>query len=208
MRCLYYEWSRKLHLFRLVFFSVTTLAPSTTHFILDIGAQYGWRRSPTPRTRKFVGFRSFFCMCVMFACVYRHKSFRLTHWYVSMLGDSTSVACRAVRGDGNRRLNWLSNLACSDYPDCLTLLAAMSWLSNHARSIVVTVCLTLFAAIAFLVWHCLAATALIVYLCVAAIALSVWLYWQQLHWLQLMWYRGKDIFYSSTEVCVCVHMVC
>ena len=133
---------------------------------------------------------------------------RLTHWYISMLGDSASVACRAMRGDGNRRSYWLSNLACSDYPDCLTLLAAMSWLSNHARSIVVTVCLTLFAAIAFLVWHCLAATALIIYLCVAAIALSVWLYWQQLHWLQLMWYRGKDIFYSSTEVCVCVHMVC
>ena len=110
--------------FQACLFSVTTLAPSTTHFILDIGAQYGWRRSTTPRTRKFVGFRSFFCMCVMFTCVYRHKSFRLTHWYVSMLGDSTSVACRAVRGDGNRRLNWLSNLACSDYPDCLTLLVA------------------------------------------------------------------------------------
>ena len=29
-----------------------------------------------------------------------------------MLGDSTLVACRAVRGDGNRRLCWLSNLAC------------------------------------------------------------------------------------------------
>ena len=188
---------------------MTTLPPSTTHFILDIGAQYEWRRSPTPRTRKFMGFRTFLLLHVCDVCMrVSTQIIRLTHWYISMLGDSASVACRAMRGDGNRQSYWLSNLACSDYPDCLTLLAAMSWLSNHARSIVVTVCLTLFAAIAFLVWHCLAATALIIYLCVAAIALSVWLCWQQLHWLQLMWYRRKVIFNSSTEVCVCVHMVC
>ena len=88
-------------------------------------------------------------------------------------------------------------------------LSSSDWLTVYLTDCLtdcLTDWLTLFAAIAFLVWHCLAATALIIYLCVAAIALSVWLCWQQLHWLQLMWYRRKVIFYSSTEVCVCVHM--
>ena len=86
--------------------------------------------------------------------------------------------------------DWLSVCLTVYLTDCLSV-----WL---------TVCLTLFAAIAFLVWHCLAATALIIYLCVASIALSVWLCWQQLHWLQLLWYRRQVIFIArqkSAHVC-------
>ena len=98
--------------------------------------------------------------------------------------------------------NWVFECLSSWLNDCLSV-----WLTVYLTdclSVWLTVCLTLFAAIAFLVWHCLAATALIIYLCVAAIALSVWLCWQQLHWLQLMWYRRQVIFIArqkSAHVC-------
>ena len=98
--------------------------------------------------------------------------------------------------------NWVFECLSSWLNDCLSV-----WLTVYLTdclSVWLTVCLTLFAAIAFLVWHCLAATALIIYLCVAAIALSVWLCWQQLHWLQLLWYRRQVIFIArqkSAHVC-------